>query len=267
MAGRRYSAGMLPAGCPGSIFQPPATSAGCPPFLAELVLFAPMLIVIIHRLAAALLLLFAVLLQPAAAQEITGRVVSVVDGDTLTLLHGREPVTIRLTEIDGPERGQPFGRRSTQSLRALCAGQTARVVLAGKDQYNRSLGRVWCAGVDANAEQVRRGMAWVYDQYVTDHGLYAVQQTARIRRVGLWADPAPVPPWLWRRGIRSAPANGAPQPRAANNAPIIGNRRSRVYHLPTGCPSYGKVAPRNRVPFASQEAARATGYRLAGNCR
>lgn len=226
-----------------------------------------MLTVVAHRLAAALVLLLAALWQPAAAQDITGRIISVVDGDTLTLLHGREPVRIRLTEIDGPERGQPFGQRSTQSLRALCAGRTARVVLAGTDQYNRSLGRVWCAGVDANAEQVRRGMAWVYDQYVTDRGLYPVQQAARNRREGLWVDPAPVPPWLWRRGIRSAPANSAPGPKAADNAPIIGNRRSRVYHLPTGCPSYGKVAPRNRVPFASEEAARAAGYRLAGSCR
>lgn len=221
----------------------------------------------VHRLAAVLACLLAVLLHPVVAEEITGRVVSVADGDTLTVLHGREQLKIRLTEIDGPERGQPFGRRSAQSLRDLCAGRAARVVLAGMDRYQRHLGRVWCAGVDASAEQVRRGLAWVYDQYVTDRGLYAVQEAARAGHKGLWSDPAPVPPWLWRRGITSTSPAGGPRPGATGHGAILGNRRSRVYHLPSGCPSYGKVSPRNQVPFASQEAARAAGYRLAGNCR
>jgi deoxyribonuclease-1 len=48
---------------------------------------------------------------------------------------------------------------------------------------------------------------------------------------------------------------------------IIGNRNSRVYHLPRGCPSYDKVAPKNREIFASESAAIAAGYRRAGNCR
>ncbi len=52
---------------------------------------------------------------------------------------------------------------------------------------------------DANVEQVRRGMAWVFDRYVTDRSLYAVQDEARAARRGLWADPDPVPPWEWRR--------------------------------------------------------------------
>lgn len=214
----------------------------------------------------ALLIAVATLLQPVTAEEITGRVVSVADGDTLTLLHGREQLKIRLTEIDGPERGQPFGRRSAQSLRALCTGQLARVVLAGKDRYQRSLGRVWCAGVDANAEQIRRGMAWVYDHYVTDRSLYPLQDAARAGRRGLWADAAPVPPWQWRRGVRSADASDAARPDAASSEPVVGNRRSRIYHLPR-CPNYGDVSPRNRVPFASAQAARAAGYRQARNCR
>lgn len=76
---------------------------------------------VVIRCLAALLLAVTALLQPVTAEEITGRVVSVADGDTLTLLRGREQLRIRLTEIDAPERGQPFGRRSAQSLRELCA--------------------------------------------------------------------------------------------------------------------------------------------------
>lgn len=222
-----------------------------------------------NRLASTLLLLLLLLLAlPAAraATEFTGRIVSIADGDTLTVLRGRQRVKVRLVEIDAPERGQPFGGRSTESLRMLCADGTARVVVTGEDQYQRTLGRVWCGGVDINVEQVRRGMAWVYDQYVMDRGLYAVQAAARADGEGLWAEPAPVPPWMWRRGMRSVAGSGV-ETRAAGGKPVIANRRSGVYHLPTGCPGYDKVSAHNRVVFESQEAARAAGYRIAGNCR
>ena len=72
----------------------------------------------------------------------------------------------------------------------------------GKDRYGRTLARVTCDGFDANAEQVRRGMAWVYDRYVTDKSLYAVQEKAKAERRGLWHDDKPVPPWEWRKDKR-----------------------------------------------------------------
>ena len=51
-----------------------------------------------------------------------------------------------------------------------------------------------CDGVDANAAQVRAGMAWVFDKYVTDRGLHAAQAEARAAKRGLWADAVPVAP-------------------------------------------------------------------------
>jgi endonuclease YncB( thermonuclease family) len=68
----------------------------------------------------------------------------------------------------------------------------------GKDRYGRTLGRVYCNGTGASAEQVRRSMAWVYDKYVTDHTLYQLQNDARAANRGLWYDPDPVLPWEWR---------------------------------------------------------------------
>ena len=65
------------------------------------------------------------------------------------------------------------------------------MVWTEKDRNGRALGRVWCGGIDANAEQVRRGMAWVFDRYVKDRGLYPLQERARAQRLGLWADAAP----------------------------------------------------------------------------
>ena len=59
-----------------------------------------------------------------------------------------------------------------------------------------------CSGIDANTEQVRPGMAWVFDRYVIDRRLYALQDEARMAHCGLWADAQPVAPWEWRRATR-----------------------------------------------------------------
>ncbi|MBX3646760.1 MAG: thermonuclease family protein [Rhodocyclaceae bacterium] len=150
----------------------------------------------------AIVLLSTLFVIPALADSIAGRVVGVSDGDTLTLLSGREQIKVRLTEIDAPEKAQPFGNRSKQSLSALCFNKSAKLDDQGKDRYGRTLARVHCDGIDANAEQVRRGMAWVYDRYVTDRSLYGLQDEARGARRGLWADPSPMPPWEWRKQAR-----------------------------------------------------------------
>jgi endonuclease YncB( thermonuclease family) len=139
----------------------------------------------------------------AGASEVVGRVVSIQDGDTLTILVSRKQIRVRLTEIDAPERRQPFGTRSRQSLSEICGGRQAQVDDRGKDRYGRTLGQVTCAGVDANTEQVRRGMAWVFERYAPkDSSLYAVEAEARAAKRGLWQDARRVPPWEWRKGLR-----------------------------------------------------------------
>ena len=89
--------------------------------------------------------------------EVVGKVIGVGDGDTITVLLGNRQVKVRLTEIDAPEKRQPFGNRSKQSLSDLCLGKTATLEEQGKDRYGRTLARVTCAGTDANEAQVRRG--------------------------------------------------------------------------------------------------------------
>jgi endonuclease YncB( thermonuclease family) len=122
---------------------------------------------------AVLLIVFA---QSAYAETFEGPVVRVVDGDSLIVLRGTKQVRVRLKEIDAKKR--------------------ARVSWRETDRNGRTLGRVWCAGVDANAEQVRRGMAWVFNRY--DRSLYPLQEAARSDRLGLWADAEPIAPWNWR---------------------------------------------------------------------
>ena len=133
------------------------------------------------------------------AHAFAGKVVSVADGDTITVLRERTQVKVRLLEIDAPEKAQAFGAKSKESLSDMCFGNAATLADKGRDRYGRTLARVTCDGVDANAEQVRRGRAWVYDRYVTDKMLYAVQEEAKAERRGLWKDEKPVPPWEWRK--------------------------------------------------------------------
>ena len=138
--------------------------------------------------------------RSASADELVGRVVKVAEGDTLTILDAdKQQHVIRLADVDAPETAQRFGTGSRQSLAALCAGKTAEVQDRGLDEEGRKLGWVMCAGINANGEQVRRGMAWVnpYTASPTS-ALYALEGNARLARRGLWRDRRPVAPWVWR---------------------------------------------------------------------
>jgi len=149
-----------------------------------------------------------------AAGDLNGRVVSVADGDTLTVLvTGNRQVKIRLAGIDAPEHDQPFGQKSRQSLSELAFGQTATVATQKTDDYGRTVGTVTVGGVNVEAEQVRRGLAWVYRKYSDDAQLLALEAEAKTARRGLWAEANPLPPWDWRHGGKTG------QPPAARSEP------------------------------------------------
>ena len=153
------------------------------------------------RILAALLLA-----TSAQAATITGTVVSVADGDTVTVLDATKTQhKIRLTGIDAPEKAQPFGRRSKSSLSDLVYLKQVSVETDKKDRYGRNLGKVLVNGKDANLMQIERGFAWWYraykkDQSASDRLLYeAAEASAKAKKVGLWADAKAVPPWEFRR--------------------------------------------------------------------
>lgn len=139
------------------------------------------------------------LASPACAETFQGRVVRVVDGDTLIVLAGRDQVRVRLAGIDAPERpGQDFSAASRDSLAQIVAGKVVSVTYDTRDQYGRVIGQVNASGVNANTQQLQRGYAWVYARFNSNPVDHAIQAKARFRRIGLWADPAPIPPWQWR---------------------------------------------------------------------
>ncbi len=143
-------------------------------------------------------------LAVAQAEVLEGRVTHVADGDSLSVCFEHREIRIRLVNIDAPEYQQPFGIESRKSLADLCESRQARVDWAREDQYGRQVGQVSCDGVDVNAEQVRRGLAWVSRLDQPNGSYFSAERAARRARIGLWADPEAVPPWKWRRSNHSA---------------------------------------------------------------
>jgi len=145
----------------------------------------------------------------AFASVLHGRVVGVSDGDSITVLsNGRQNHKIRLAGIDAPERGQPWASRSRQRLAALVFGREVDVETGKVDRYGRTLGKVLVDGRDAGLVLLRAGLAWHYKAYQheqvgEDRWRYALaEHEARAYAEGLWGDPAPVPPWEYRKARR-----------------------------------------------------------------
>jgi len=148
---------------------------------------------------------FLSLLLPLVVQaDLSGRVVAVADGDTITVLDAsNRQIKIRLHQIDAPEKKQDFGQASKQSLSTLVFGKQVKIEVADTDKYGRTVGKIWIGGMDANLEQVKRGMAWVYEKYANDPAYFAAERTAKMNRVGLWDQPNPTPPWVFRHPDRA----------------------------------------------------------------
>jgi micrococcal nuclease len=141
-------------------------------------------------------LLLALLLALPAPFD--GRVIAVHDGDTISVLRQGRSVRLRLHGIDAPELGQAFGRAAKQMTSSLVFKRDVRVVPVDIDEYGRLVARVFVGATNLNLELVRRGLAWHYTRYSHDAALARAEREARAARRGLWADPRPVPPWVWR---------------------------------------------------------------------
>jgi endonuclease YncB( thermonuclease family) len=162
------------------------------------------------RCAIALALLAWAFASPGQA-DFSGRVVSVLDGDSIVVRDGTRETHVRLVGIDAPERGQAYGGAARRSLASRVAGRDVRIVARGVDVYGRTLGRVFVNAQDINAAQVESGYAWVFRRSASDAALLALEADAKQRRRGLWRDDAPVAPWVWReRHGDRAPALPSP---------------------------------------------------------
>jgi len=155
-----------------------------------------------------LLCLFLAATALAAQEQFTGRVISVTDGDTITVLtQDKQQIEIRLYGIDCPEAGQAYGNHARQSTTNAVHGKNVKVQPMDTDRHGRMVAVVIMPdGSSLNERLVRDGLAWVYPQYCTREDicepLRKLEQAVKMSRRGLWIDKAPIPPWAWRVGLQ-----------------------------------------------------------------
>lgn len=135
----------------------------------------------------------------AADRYLPGRVVRVIDGDSLMLDVGGARYRVELAAIDAPELNQPWGAAAATALHDTLTG--AFVAVRTRGAATPLTGQILFRGRDVALDLVHDGLAWAMPAAANDPAaapLQAAEQRARDARRGLWADPAPIAPWDWR---------------------------------------------------------------------
>lgn len=174
---------------------------------------------------------------------ITGKVVGVTDGDTITV-RGDDTYKIRLEGIDAPESGQDFGTKAKQALSEKVFGKTVTIEWKEKDKYGRTLGHVIADGNWVNKQLVDDGFAWHYKEYNSSAVLADAETKAKAASLGLWRDKEPTPPWVFRHPPM--------QPRAP---PVASNPDTNNWWANDPLASDAKNVPINSFASGSRPAA------------
>ena len=156
---------------------------------------------LLKRYLVALLLLF--FCVPSFADQYEGRVIKVIDGDTIWVKSSNKHIKIRLSYIDAPELKQTHGVRSKNFITNLVLDKNVQIHANKKDRYNRHLGEVYIhtlkESVFVNAKMLKSGNAWIYLKYRDNSYLKNLENYARIKKIGLWSEETPLEPWIYRR--------------------------------------------------------------------
>jgi endonuclease YncB( thermonuclease family) len=144
---------------------------------------------------------------PASSTVLSGTVVAVHDGDTLTLQTSASIEQVRLQGIDAPELAQDFGDAARLALVQQTLNQRVKVASMQRDRYDRVLGLVFRADcTEVNQHMLALGMAWFYTAYACDLDstrrlrFETAQTQAKAQARGLWIQRAPLAPWIFRNG-------------------------------------------------------------------
>lgn len=144
--------------------------------------------------------IFIFIFQSIAFSAVSVKVVNVHDGDSITVKQGsKKPYKVRLYGIDAPELSQNFGNSSRRNLQKLLKDGGTTIQLKGVDSYGRSVGVVYAGKSNVNELQVKQGYAWHYKAYSKSKELESAQKYAKVKKLGLWADKEPIPPWEYRK--------------------------------------------------------------------
>jgi micrococcal nuclease len=206
----------------------------------------------------------------AAIASFSGKVVSVVDGDTIGIMRDGKEVRVRLDGIDCPELGQDFGTKAKQFVSSMVFGKEVTADIVDVDKYGRLVCRVEVDGKDVSLELVKAGLAWHYKQYSNEKALAEAEVAARHDNSGLWSMANPVAPWEFRHGVNS-PSNSGAAAAATAQAPSSGasdDENITVYVTKTGHKYHAagcRYLARSQIPISLAEA-KARGYSPCSVC-
>lgn len=176
----------------------------------------------------------------------TGKCVGVIDGDTISVMHDGAEVRVRLHGVDCPEKSQAFGQRAKEFSSNQVFGKVVTVHPTATDRYGRTVGHVVLEnGMDLSGLLLEAGFAWYYQKYAPEleSKLKPLEQHARQSRMGLWADPNPVPPWEFRKPAKgmgdaaARPAVSASQ--ADQGGSVVITPTGKKFHRPA-CPTLSR---------------------------
>ena len=158
-----------------------------------------MWIMVKHRIMTALVLALVAACPTLSWADFVARVVTVHEGDRLTIHHDGRSETIYLKNIDCPELKQPYGKQAKQVAAAYVGNRDVVVRGLVRDKQGRVSAEVLLHdGRSVGRELLKEGLAWWQRSASSDASLEVVEELARASRKGLWADANPVPPWRWK---------------------------------------------------------------------
>lgn len=151
-----------------------------------------------------LILILCILATEIHAQLVTGKVVSIADGDTFTMLVGTDQIRVRLHGVDCPEKGQPFSNVARKRLSDLVYGIEVECEQLDVDRYGRMVAVVYTPSDSCvNEILLREGLAWHYKRYDSNPFWASLEDSAKALKLGIWADPNAVSPHVYRSANRA----------------------------------------------------------------
>jgi micrococcal nuclease len=155
-------------------------------------------------------LLFTIIMTGwARAESFTGKVTSVTDGNTITVIYSNKERQMKISGVDCPDLDQPYGTEAKDFLVALIGGREIWVNVERMDHFNRSISKITLNGEDVAVQVVQAGLGWYDTRYSSNVQIAEAQARARASKSGLWSQEKPIPPWEFRQMSRGIIPNMA----------------------------------------------------------
>ena len=130
----------------------------------------------------------------------TGKVINIKDGDTVVILDENfNKYTVRIADIDCPEKKQPFGTKAKQFTSKEILGKTVEIKIKNFDKYGRTVGYILYENKNLSLELLKNGLAWHYKYYSKDKAMSLLENEAKKNKIGLWIQKNPINPYKWRK--------------------------------------------------------------------